>query len=212
MAPVIALAALKGGVGKSTLAALVSLALAARGRRVRVVDADEQGSAAAWLAESGGVEYRADAIEGGRDPHKWLGRLNADRDRADVVVVDLPPHLREQVAAALVAASLAVLPCRASALDLAALRRTLALVAEARAARRDRGPRVLIVPTMIDTRRLADRELLDELPELGEHVAAPIGSRSAFVDAAGGALPSARSKAGAELEALVKMVEAEVGL
>jgi len=76
---VIAISALKGGVGKTTTAVNLSAASVKRGRRVLLVDMDPQGGVAASLglsAEKGTGEW-----------------LLGDADLADVVVTDARPGL-----------------------------------------------------------------------------------------------------------------------
>lgn len=207
VAPTIAFGGLKGGSGKSTLAANVAGALAAEGRRVVVIDCDAQGTAAAWLSGSP-VAVEADALDDGRELGAWLGRVNQRRLEADVVILDLPPHLREQTVAALVVAELVVLPVRASLPDLLALRQAVELVREAREARRSGLPAALVVPSAIDVRRAVDREIGEALAELGEPVGPAIGSRSAFVESFGswvGAVAPG-SKAHQEIEALAEAI------
>ena len=51
MGKIIAVGNLKGGTGKSTIAVNLACCLAEKERSVRLIDADPQGTAAAWLRD-----------------------------------------------------------------------------------------------------------------------------------------------------------------
>jgi len=103
---------------------------------------------------------------------------------ADLVVIDLPPHTGAATAAALILADLFVVPVAPSGLDLRAAAKALDMLREARAARGDGKPAALLVPSRVDRRTGAGREIEAALHEMGEPVGPAIGLRAAFVDSA----------------------------
>jgi chromosome partitioning protein len=120
----VAVASLKGGVGKTTTAVYLA-AVAGRGRRkVTVVDADPQGSAAIWLEERPipGVEVR-------EAPSERLLRkaLNHHQDR-DVVIIDTPPASERLLSTALGAAEVVVVPTRIGGVEGVRLTTTFEMV------------------------------------------------------------------------------------
>lgn len=118
---VLAVAAQKGGSGKSTIAASVAVAAAHAGERVVAVDLDPQGSLAEWGARRETEDIRvipAAAAELG-------GILSRVRGGADLVVLDTPGTFDPTVTAALRAADFTIMPVRPSILDLSATRRTV---------------------------------------------------------------------------------------
>jgi chromosome partitioning protein len=180
---IIAVCNLKGGVGKTTLA--VSLACALPGK-VALIDADPQASAAAWA--SGGklpVEVAALPLtaDGGRATEAWLSRVLALCQGAGIVVLDLPPALGATTAAALTIAALAIFPATPSAIDLRATRTALGLLRQARQIRGDGKPAALLVPSRVDRRTAAGREIEGALSDMGEPVAPAVAQRAAHADA-----------------------------
>ena len=122
-------AAGKGGVGKTTLTALVALAAARAGRKVLAADADPQGSLLSWADDAEGL---GDSVTVVALPSARLDReLVRLAEGYDVVVIDCPPGLGDRAIteAALRAATLAVIPMGPSLADLGRLRWTMDLAA-----------------------------------------------------------------------------------
>jgi chromosome partitioning protein len=176
----IAVANVKGGVGKSTTAVHLATGLAARGRTL-LVDADPQGSALGWSEVAEGLTCPVIALPV-RDLHRRLDEVARDYVH---VVVDTPPHNVAVVASALRATDVAVIPVQPTALDLHRLHSTVELVNEARV-HRDLDAAVLLVRVRPLTRsRAAVRRVLarnglrtldTEIPQR-EAIAAAFGTR-----------------------------------
>jgi chromosome partitioning protein len=119
----IAVANIKGGVGKTTTA--VYLAAAAAGRRngsVVLVDTDRQGSSAEWLEER--------PIEGvsvvEAPSERTLTRATSRRDA--VVIIDTPPGDHRLLGAAIASADAVVIPTRAGGVELSPALQTLDII------------------------------------------------------------------------------------
>jgi chromosome partitioning protein len=178
---IIAVLGRKGGSGKTTVAVHLAGELAARGRRVALIDADPQGSANHWAAPGLlGFTVHHHPV----NPSSLADWLKAVRSvAADAIILDAPPHLDTALGAAVALADVALLPCGPSGLDVLASAEALGII---RAARKKRGgdrPRVLIVPNKLDKRTAEGRELVEELVKLGEPVAPSLAYRSAYVRA-----------------------------
>lgn len=120
---VIAIAARKGGSGKSTMAASLAAAAAADGEGVVVLDLDPQKSLAEWHERRTleGVRYHA---RDGASLAELLPRLRADK-ATTLVVIDTQGDFNADVTAALRVSDLCLIPVRASVLDLTAVTRTV---------------------------------------------------------------------------------------
>jgi len=181
---IVAVANLKGGVGKSTIAVNVAGAVSARGASVLLVDADAQGTASEWAAD-GALPYPVEAmpLEAGGDRRSWVGGVQSLAASVDLVLVDLPPHIGDTMAAALVAAALVIIPVTPSGADLRATTKAVELLRRAREARGGGAPAALMVPSKVDRRTAAGREIEAVLHDYGERVGPAITQRAAHVDA-----------------------------
>jgi len=121
----IAVIARKGGSGKSTVAVHVALAAHLGGRRVLLADTDAQRSASQVLKGRQGDGPELAETTGGK-----LFALQAASVRAgiDLMVVDTPAVVEEEIAHAIVAADLCLLVIRPTFLDLAAAIQTAEIV------------------------------------------------------------------------------------
>jgi chromosome partitioning protein len=119
---VVAFTSRKGGSGKSTLCAHLSVYADAPNAPAVLIDTDPQGSLALWhelrQAETP-VLVKCEA----RDLPEMIEA--AKRDGVGWVFIDTPPHNTADIAAALRVADLAVIPFRPAVFDIAAVAATL---------------------------------------------------------------------------------------
>jgi chromosome partitioning protein len=125
---IVVVAALKGGVGKTTTSVYLS-ALAAAGRRsAMLIDADPQASAADWLENS-------------EDEHlEWVSLVEAPTERMltkaldridgddEIAIVDTPPGHEQLLAKALDRADAVVLPTRVGGVETPRVEAVLGMV------------------------------------------------------------------------------------
>lgn len=201
MAQYVAVANLKGGVGKSTIAVNLACALSSRSKRTVLVDADRQGTSTFWGAGGGlpvetwplpledvgtvSTSWFSRVLAGTRSPEferarTWLAHLR--EIDASYVVVDCPPHVGLATRAAITAADLTVVPVTGTAADLAATSPAMRLIREVRQTRYDRGPHCLVVPSRIDRSTASGRKVELLLRQFGEPLGPVISQRCAFAD------------------------------
>lgn len=208
----IAIVARKGGVGKSTIAGNLAVALEQLGRTVAAYDLDAQGSLAAWaeLAEPGTEPALARLVR--RLEATDAGRLRTAIERTDAerVLLDTAPGYDRAALATLLVADLVLIPAGPSPLDVIAARDALALVEQSREQRHDKGPAVALVPSRVTRSGLGD-ELPTGLRALGAPVLPAIRLRTAFARSAldGRTVLEAEpsSSAADEIRALTRAVE-----
>jgi chromosome partitioning protein len=121
----IAIVSQKGGAGKTTIAVHLAVAAQRAGKTVAIIDLDPQATAASW-ADWRGEENPAVVAA----PYSRLGVTLEEAARAgvDLAIIDSPPSADAAAVAAAKAADLVLIPTRASAFDLHAIKTTAELV------------------------------------------------------------------------------------
>ena len=119
----------KGGVGKTTLSIHLADALARRGSRVLLIDADPQQSAMKWSTFRAGENKFSVIAMAKPTLHKELAPIYADYTD---VVIDGPPRVHELAKSIILAADVVIIPVQPSPPDVWATAETVDLVNEAR--------------------------------------------------------------------------------
>ncbi len=141
---IIVLANSKGGVGKSTLAVHLAAWLHDRGQTVILADCDAQRSSSEWIKEAApGV--KTVRLAGPDDILNKLPRLGQE---ADYVIADGPGSNTETSRALLLRADLALVPCKASMLEVRALAQATAVLKQARDIRSG-APKAKVILSMV---------------------------------------------------------------
>ncbi|MCU1485663.1 MAG: cobyrinic acid ac-diamide synthase [Actinomycetia bacterium] len=153
---IVVVAALKGGVGKTTTSIYLAAAAATGRREVRLVDADPQASAAEWweagvdeqLAKVGLVEAPTDRL---------LGRALVGLTDEDIAIVDTPPGQERLLTKALEQADAVVLPTRIGGVETGRVDAVLEMV-----------PKGVPVGVVVSSARTYTRDYQDAIAEWAE--------------------------------------------
>src|SRR5262245_3380275 len=202
---IIVVANSKGGVGKSTLAVHLAAWLHDRGHRVTLADCDTQHSSSDWVSEAvpGVQTVRLD------DPDKILDQLPTLAQQTDYVVADGPGSNTENSRALLLRADLAVVPCKASMLEVRALAQATNVLRQVQDIRGGH-PRATIVLSMVGKNYRLTQDMKDAAAALELPLAkTALTLKQIYADAPGqGAvvwqLGSRGREATAEVEALFR--------
>lgn len=126
---VISLINQKGGVGKTTISVNLATALAQRGHKVLLIDADPQGSALDWSDARGEIAPLFPVV-GYPKPtlNKVIGDIGQGRD---FVIIDGAPRVTDLARACIMASDLVLIPVQPSPYDIWASQEVLGLIEEA---------------------------------------------------------------------------------
>ena len=171
----------KGGVGKTTLAVHVATALARKGNKVLMVDADPQGSALDWAASR--KNEALFPVMGLPKPtlHRELPKLEADYS---FIIIDGPPRVYEVARSAILASNLILIPVQPSPYDVWAAKEIVDLIGEA-SAFNEKLKSVFVINRKI-TNTAIGRDVTEALSEYPIPVMkSQISQRVAFAESAG---------------------------
>src|SRR5579862_8956019 len=166
---IIVVANSKGGVGKSTIAVHLAAWLHEQGHSVTLADCDTQQSSSEWAKEAV-PEVKAVRLS---DPDEILDRLPALGQQTDFVVADGPGSNTETSRALLLRADLAIVPCKASMLEVRALAKATEVLRVSQDIRQGL-PKAIIVLSMIGKNYRLTQDMKDAAAALN----LPLASRA----------------------------------
>ena len=138
---IIVVANSKGGVGKSTLAVHLAVWLHEQGYTVTLADCDTQHSSSEWIKEAvPGLKAVVLA-----DPEEILEELPQLSEEADFVIADGPGSNTETTRSLLMRADLALVPAKASMLEVRALAQATKALRHAQSVRKGPPPAIIVL-------------------------------------------------------------------
>jgi len=180
----------KGGAGKSTIAIHLSVE-ASNEKKTALVDADGQGTGAAWA--SGRAKEEPAVVQGSSSNIREL-LDSAEEDGYELVFVDCPPHAIAGAAELASVADLIVVPVQPTFPDMAALGVALSIVKAA-------GKPFVFVLTRADDKAPETREVIDKLSEIAPVCPALFSERKAYSRALAKGLSVSETKTKREQDA-----------
>jgi cellulose biosynthesis protein BcsQ len=156
-------------------------------RRVVLFDADPVRGTATGYGSGGHLPVSREYLPlGDSTIEQWLRRVLEIAAAVDYLVVESSPHFAGVATAFFSISDLVVVPCSASAADLAATAVMVEAIVTARRARSDGGPKCLLVPIRPNAGTTQEDDTGEALGAFGEMVGPAIYQRAAFEDAFAG--------------------------
>lgn len=175
---------IKGGSGKTTVATNLCVMRSQQGKKVLLVDADEQKTASNWAThrEALGIETKWTTIQlEGKAINIQLRKMASDYDD---IIIDVGGRNTTSQRAALAISNLAVIPFKPKSFDMWTLGLAKGMINEMRAVNPDLG--VYAVINQADARGSDNDEAIEMIKEVQEFVCLEcvLGNRKAFANAA----------------------------
>lgn len=174
----------KGGVGKSTIALNLYGYFNKAGLKTAIVDIDPQGTITQFseLSEAGRFNLikRHDFIKSEKEDRISIERLLDITKDYDVVIIDTPPYLTDELEDIFQITNLLIIPCKASLFDALAIRQTLTFIENSKKTS-DKNFISVIVLTMV----ISGSNIQDQIREVLKQHKTPIldteiGNRIAY--------------------------------
>ncbi|MFO7566651.1 MAG: AAA family ATPase [Enhygromyxa sp.] len=204
----LALAGLKGGTGRTTLAVALAAEARARGRRTLLVDLDPRADAHAWALGAGELAPTTLALPGA--PAGQAERLRGLAFGHDLTVIDTPsdPQVLQVVAEV---AELVLIPCRPSPMDAWAAADAVELCLRVRSTCNFR-MQMAVVPNALEARTRISAALPNDLRSLGlpvlqQGVARRVAHQEAMAEGTTAGLDDPECPAAREIGELLDAIE-----
>jgi chromosome partitioning protein len=181
---IVMIGGIKGGTGKTTIATNLAVLRSASGKKVLLVDADEQKSTSIWANQRDVLEIETKWTTvplGGKALRSQLERMKRDYDD---VIIDVGGRETTSLRAAISIADICVIPFKPRSLDIWTLGDIKALISEMRPA--NPNLKVFAMINQADSKGSDNEETINILQECEEIkcISTTIGSRKAFANAA----------------------------
>jgi chromosome partitioning protein len=175
---------IKGGGGKTTLATNICVMKSMEGKKVLLVDADEQKTASDWASqrEALGIETGWVTIQlSGKAIHTELKKMISDYDD---IIVDVGGRDTTSQRSALAIANICLIPFKPKGFDMWTIGSVKSMIGEIRAVNPDL--KVFTVINQADSRGIENEEALELLKEIEDFECIPtrIVQRKSFAKAA----------------------------
>ncbi len=178
---IIAVVNSKGGVGKSTTSVHLAVWLHEQGHKVLLADCDSQQSSSTWMKEAC-PELQTVRLD---NPDDILNELPTFANNIDYIVADGPGSQTETSRALLLRADLAIVPCKASMLEVRALAKATDVLRQAQDIRKGQ-PRAVIVLSMVGRNYRLTEDMKEAAATLKLPMAkTPLILRQIYADAPG---------------------------
>jgi chromosome partitioning protein len=171
MTKIIAVLNQKGGCGKTTISMNLAAALTQAGQATMLLDADPQQSAMRWAQQGGNLGFAVQPINMEQGARKFKQAIQTLAGNAAMVILDLPPELKEPAMLACMLGDLTLIPIKPSPLDLWAGKAAVDLAKDAQELRQDNGrPWIVLLPSCVKGGTRMSRDIGIALARTGEQV------------------------------------------
>ena len=204
---IVAVISPKGGTGKTSVAVMLAGALKTQRRKTGLMDIDPRQGVKRWAQAGSGLPFPTYSFNAKRGAAAFRRAIRDAIQEVDLLILDTPSTMGSAIGLSLQVSDLVLIPAGASTLDLEAAQEAIDAAKEAQHGRDGDLPRVMVVPSRLDSRTRIARDFARRFKELNVSVAPAVGQRVEVAAAANsGRLVRPSTVAGQEFRSLSRYV------